>query len=55
VVTGQGVTNARGRLLVRICYTNKAAVGVRQRIRFSLADHSDHLGNHPAWASVRVT
>jgi hypothetical protein len=55
VVTGQGVSNAKGKLVVKIYYTNKAAVGVRQRIRFSLADHSDHLGNHSAWAYFRVT
>jgi hypothetical protein len=55
VVKGQGVTNAKGKLVVKIFYTNKAAVGVRQRIRFSLADHSDHLGNISAWAYFRVT
>jgi hypothetical protein len=54
-VKGQGVSNTRGKLIVRIFYTSKAAVGVRQRIRFSLADHSDHLGNRSAWTYFRVT
>lgn len=55
VVKGQGVANAKGKLVVVIFYKNTAAVGVRQRIRFSLADHSDHLGNHSAWTYFRVT
>jgi hypothetical protein len=55
VVKGQGVSNAKGKLAVKIFYTSKAVVGVRQRIRFSLADHSDHLGNHSAWTYFRVT
>ena len=55
VVKGQGVSNSKGKLIVTIFYTNKAAVGVRQRIRFSLANHADHLGSQSAWAYFKVT
>lgn len=55
VVKGQGDSNVKGKLVVTIFYTNTAAVGVRQRIHFSLADHSDHLGNHSAWTYLKVT
>jgi hypothetical protein len=55
VVKGSQTTGADGKLLDIIYYTNRAAIGVPQRIHFTYPNDPAHLGNTSAWVHYRVT
>jgi hypothetical protein len=55
LLTGSHATGSTGKLLLIIYYNSRAVVGVRQRIRFTMAGDIDHLGNTSPWTYYRVT
>jgi hypothetical protein len=55
VLTGSHSTGSDGKLLVIIYYTNRAVIGISQRIRFTYPNDSGHLGHTSAWVQYRVT
>jgi hypothetical protein len=55
LLTGSHNTRANGKLDLIIYYSGRGVVGVRQRIRFSIATNATHLGNTSPWVQFRVT
>ncbi len=55
VLSGTLRTAASGKAGVIVYYNGRAVVGIQQRIRFSIAKDSRHLGNTSAWLHFRVT
>ncbi len=55
MLSGSYKTAASGRLGVVIFYSSRAVVGIHQRIHFTIAKDSHHLGNTSAWVQFRVT
>jgi hypothetical protein len=55
LLSGTLRTGAGGKAGVIVYYSGRAVVGVQQRIRFSIAKDSKHLGNTSAWVHFRVT
>jgi hypothetical protein len=52
---GSYAADSSGRLRLTVYYESRAAVGVTQRIRFSIAGSSQVLGSTSNWLSFRVT
>ena len=55
MLSGSYRTAAGGKLGLVIFYSSRAVVGVHQRIHFTIAKDSAHLGNTSAWVQFRVT
>jgi hypothetical protein len=55
LLSGAYKTPASGRLGLVIFYSARGVVGVHQRIHFTIAKDSKHLGNTSAWVQFRVT
>jgi hypothetical protein len=55
VLSGTLQTAASGKAGVIVYYNGRAVVGIQQRIRFTMAKDSRHLGNTSAWLHFRVT
>ncbi|HEY2788897.1 MAG TPA: hypothetical protein VGI72_05535 [Gaiellales bacterium] len=55
MLSGSYQTAANGRLGVVIFYSSRAVVGIHERIHFTIAKDSKHLGNTSPWVQFRVT
>jgi hypothetical protein len=55
MLSGSYKTAAGGRLGLVVFYSSRAVVGIHQRIHFTIAKDSAHLGNTSAWVQFRVT
>ena len=55
IAKGGFVTASGGKLTLKLFYTNKALVGVNQRIRFSMVTNKTLVGNTSSWLPFRIT
>jgi hypothetical protein len=55
LTSGSLTAPAGGKAGLIVYYNGRAVVGIPQRIRFSIAKDSKHLGNTSAWVRFRVT
>jgi hypothetical protein len=55
ILTGSHTIGSDGRLAIIVYYTNRAVIGVPQRIRFTYPKDPAHLGNTSKWVGFRVT